>query len=229
MLKLIETTRTTCTPYQLTQSFVEAWQTLYGQLPKKQQIAILYAQNALETGSSTQMWNWNIGNCKAVDIAGQTIEYCILNGVFEYVNGVRVNIPPTSPAAWFRSFPTLTAGVTFYFDLLKNHRYRNAWTAVENGDPQQFCHLLRVAGYYTAPESAYVAAEMAYFNKFMASDYFETALKTLNPQADIPQPTVAPGIDLPQPELNGNPQDDGPLTLTPWQKATSWITNPFKK
>lgn len=49
-------------------------------------------------------------------------------------------------------------GAGRYIDFLADSaRYRAAWRAMRSGDPHAFSHELRVAGYYTADESAYTA------------------------------------------------------------------------
>lgn len=193
---LRDTVQTQYTQYELTKAFVDAWVLLYGTFPQKKQIAVIWAQNALETGMSAMMWNNNIGNVKYIanPTDDASIEYCMLKNVWEIVNGQRVTFQPPNPATWFRSFPTLTDGVHYYFDFLRNRRYKIAWAAVEAGDPLQFAHLLKVQGYYSAPEADYAKAEIGYFNRFMQADYFDKALPPeVNPDTGpIFGPTDAP-------------------------------------
>lgn len=179
MLKKVDTVKTVCSQYELTKGFIEGWKKQFDVLPQKKSIAILYAQNSIETGGTTHMWNWNLGNIKAIDDPNNIIEYCALNGVWEIINGQRIIIPPDRPGAWFRSFSTLADGVAFYLDFLKNHRYKKAWAAIEAGSPIEFTHLLKMAGYYTAPEADYAKAVGIYFNKFMKDDSFEKIVASL--------------------------------------------------
>lgn len=201
MLERVPTVRTTYTKDKLIQGFIEGWKLQFGVFPKKESIAVIWAQNAIETGSTGSMWNNNIGNVKVLDIAGQTIKYCALSGVWELVNGKRVNLTVEDPGSWFRSFDTLADGIAFHFNFLKNKRYKLSWAAVEAGDPKQFSHLLKIAGYYTAPEAQYTSAVVAYYNKFMKDPTFDTVLTSL--QAPVPEPLPAPEPVLepvPEPE-----------------------------
>jgi hypothetical protein len=196
--KLVPTTRTSYNQDQLIEGFVEGWQKQFGALPSKQSIGVLYAQNSLETGGTVSMWNNNLGNVKFVpshnpdDDNGK--EYMMLANVWEIVNGQKVIFQPPSQATWFRAFETLADGVAFHLDFLKNHRYKAAWAAVESGDPAQFAHLLRAAGYYTAPEADYVRAMNAYYNKYMKANTFETAVAKLQAPVTAPEP-----INVPEP------------------------------
>lgn len=180
MLKKVNTVKTSCSQDELTKGLIEGWKKQFNILPQKKSIAILYAQNNIETGGTTHMWNWNLGNIKAIDDPNNIIEYCALNGVWEIINGQRIIISPDKPGAWFRSFPTLADGVAFYLNFLKNSRYKKAWEAIEVGNPSDFVHLLKLANYYTASEEDYVKAVLLYFNKFMKDNSFEEILNKLN-------------------------------------------------
>lgn len=185
---LVPTVRTTYTNTQLVQGFIEGWKGLYGEFPKKESIAVIWAQNAIETGGTAAMWNNNIGNVKFVANGGNIDDgkkYMMLANTWEIVNGKKVIFQPPHPATWFRAFDSLAEGITFHFEFLRNRRYRTSWTAVEAGDPAKFSHLLKVAGYYTASEEAYTKAVVAYYNKFMKDKTFETVLAAL--QAAPPQ------------------------------------------
>ena len=179
MATLVPTVRTTYKGLDLIKGFIDGWVAQFNEIPKKETIAVLYAQNALETGGTVSMWNNNIGNVKYVpssNPANDAGDYMMLNNVWEIVNGQKIIYQPPSQATWFRSYPTLAAGIAQHYDFLKNHRYAQAWTAVVAGDPAQFAHLLKVAGYYTAPEADYVRNMNAYFNKFMRDTLYEQAI-----------------------------------------------------
>lgn len=182
---LVPTVRTTYTKSQVVQGFVDGWTKQFGQIPSKESIGVLYAQNALETGGTVSMWNNNLGNVKFVPSANPAndngIQYMMLANVWEIVNGQKVIFQPPSQATWFRSFPTLAEGVAQHFDFLKNHRYATAWTAVESGNPAAFAHLLKIAGYYTAPEADYIRLMNVYFNQYMNSPDYDNAVNS-NPQ-----------------------------------------------
>jgi hypothetical protein len=183
--------------------FVEGWRSLFGSLPKKECIGVIYAQNALETGSTASMWNNNIGNVKFVASANPDDDngkqYMMLSNVWEIIKGQKVIFQPPHVATWFRSFPTLKEGVMFHLDFLKNHRYKSSWSAIEAGDPAQFAHLLKMQGYYTAPETDYVKAMNVYFKKFMADPTFENVIAGYQ-TAPIPAPVVvSPPVVAPPP------------------------------
>lgn len=184
MLKKMETVKTTCSKSELIKGFVDGWIKQFNQIPSKESIGVLYAQNSLETGGTKYMWNWNIGNVKAVDKPGETVEYCVLNNVWEIINGKRIILSPNDPGSWFRSFPTLADGVAHHFNFLKNNRYKHAWTAVESGNPAAFAHLLKVAGYYTASEADYIKLMNSFFNSYMKSNDYENAVSN-NPKVSV--------------------------------------------
>ena len=196
---LVPTVRTSYTLNQLIGGLVEGWYKKFGVIPSKASIGVLYAQNALETGGTVSMWNNNIGNVKYVPRAGdEGWTYMMLANVWEMINGKKVIFQPPHPATWFRAFPTLADGIADHIDFIRNHRYKNAWTAVESGNPAAFAHLLKIAGYYTAPEADYIRLMSYYFNKYMASTtYEEVVAKLLAPPTDgpvDPKPPAPTGI-----------------------------------
>lgn len=212
--KLVPTVRTTYTQSQMIKAFVEAWKELYNKVPKKESIGVIWAQNALETGLTKAMWNNNVGNVKYFLNASDTesIQYCMLSNVWEMINGKKVTFQPPNPATWFRSFENLEKGVVFHFNFLKNNRYKDAWTAVESGDPALFAHLLKVKGYYTAAESDYVKAMKYYYNSYMTSKDYENAVAGL-PITD-PVVVIVPPPPVPVPGPNPVPTPP-PITELP--------------
>ncbi len=215
--KLVDTIQTKYSQLELTKGFIKGWIKLFNTLPTKSQIAVLWSQNALETGLTSFMWCNNVGNVKYVASPGDTeaIHYCMLKNVWEIINGQKVYFQPPNPATWFRAFDTLEDGVAFFFDLLRNHRYQAAWTAVLAGDPASFAHLLRAAGYYTAPEADYRAGMLRYFTPFMNSKDFETALASImvTPQPPVVIPEPPPVIPAPPPVLNPIQLPSGNLNI----------------
>jgi len=193
--QLVPTVRTSYTQQQMIEGFIRGWLQQFGEIPSKTSVGVLYAQDALETGSTTSMWNNNIGNVKYIPTAGdEGWFYMMLANVWEVINGQKVYFQPPNPATWFRAFPTLAEGVAFHLDFLKNHRYKNAWTAVESGNPAAFAHLLKLAGYYTAPEADYVRMMNYYFNKYMADTTYEQVVAKM-----VAPPTVGPVDPNPAP------------------------------
>jgi hypothetical protein len=188
--QLVPTVKTSYSPEELIKSFIEGWKKQFGTMPNKKSIAILWAQNRIETGATSAMWNNNIGNVKYVPSnnpeSDNNIQYMMLSNVWEIINGKKVVFQPPHKATWFRAFPTLTDGVAFHLDFLKNHRYKKAWAAIEAGSPSNFAHLLKEAGYYTAPEEDYSKAIALFFMRFIRDDTYEKVLASLV----APKPTT---------------------------------------
>jgi hypothetical protein len=190
MLIRVPTVRTNFSKTEFVKSLIKSWFNTYNVIPNKEQMGVLFSQWALETGSGTYCWNNNIGNVKAPQITEETIEYCVLNGVWEIVNGKKVILKPEDPGSWFRSFRTLDLGVEHHMMFLRNKRYRIAWTAVEQGDPALFAKLLKQQGYYTAHESDYVKAMQYHFTRFLNDSIFEMAMQIAETEffaIEIPQ------------------------------------------
>jgi hypothetical protein len=227
---LVPTTRTSYTTAQLIAGYVAGWKQQFGELPSKEAIGVLYAQNTLETGGTTSMWNNNLGNVKFVASSNPDNDngklYMMLANVWEIVNGQKVIFQPPSPATWFRAFATLADGVAFELDFLKNHRYSKAWSAVEAGNPAAFAHLLKLAGYYTAPEADYVKLMNFYFGKYMKTTAYEDAVNALNPPAPEPDPIPEPVPVAPEPPPAPVPDPvPAPAPTPPPAAPTSLLTN----
>lgn len=174
---LVPTVRTICTHEEFCEALIKAWQKLFNYIPKKQSICVIMGQHQLETGGKNT-WGWNFGNIKYVKSNGD-VDYQALNGVWEIVNGKKIILTKDDPGSWFRAFKTIDEGALFYLQFVSGKRYRKAWEAIVAGDPKQFCHLLKVAGYYTADETQYTNSVMAYFNKYMKEAHYEKAIEKL--------------------------------------------------
>lgn len=164
-----EATRTPLDAGQLRAALAAAWAEKFGEPPPANAVAVLLSQIALETGLRA-CWNWNLGNVKAAK--GQ--DFCELAGVWEVINGKRVDLPKGAPGTQFRAFATLADGVRAYLDVL-HRRFSKSWPAVLAGDPARFAELLRAQGYYTAPLDHYRAGMLRLFDV-----YAEPALATKN-------------------------------------------------
>lgn len=237
--KLVNIQKTTYSPQDLIKAFVGAWIELYGKTPTKESIGVLFAQNSLETGSTKSMWNNNIGNVKYIPKStdDESIEYFMLPNTWEIIAGKKIVFSPPNPQTWFRSFPTLEKGVAHHFKFLKNGRYLTSWTAIEAGDPALFAHLLKLKGYYTAPEADYVKLMKYFFNKFMTSNDFENAVDQIQKESELakplnpePEPIVPPApepqvekLEISLPE-NHQPINDVPLN-SPKDRAPIQISN----
>ncbi len=198
---LVPTIRTTCTTQELCKAIMEGWYNLFGAiLPSKSTVGIFISQIGLETGGQYNQWNWNLGNIKYVSSNGDE-PYIALNGVWEIINGQKVMIPVTDPGAWFRSFPTLNDGITFYLNFLKNGRYSQAFIAATQGDLSAFAHQLRIAGYYTASEESYLNGMMGYYNLYNNSGNYENAIAEFHGNVINFPPDYQP-VDLTQSNSN---------------------------
>jgi hypothetical protein len=162
------------------------------------------------------MWNNNIGNVKFVPKANPDLDngvtYMMLANVWEVVNGKKVIFQPPSPVTWFRAFETLADGIAFQLGFLRNYRYKKAWTAVESGDPAEFAHLLRLAGYYTAPEADYVKLMNYHFNNYMKTNFYEKAVAKL--VTPVPEPVIEPE-PIPEPVPEPPAPVEQPVTPEP--------------
>ena len=201
--KLVPTIKTVYDSKQMIKGFIEGWKLAFEIMPKKEQIAVLWAQWSLETGGGQSCFNNNLGNVKFVASNNPDTDtgkqYMMLANVWEISGGKKIIFQPPHTATWFRSFDTLGEGVSYHLGFLRNKRYKTAWTAVEAGNPAAFAHLLRLAGYYTAPESDYTRLMNNYFNKFMKEKTFEQIIEKLQVPDPAPVPPVIFDL-LPEPE-----------------------------
>lgn len=217
---LVPTVRTSFTNKDFAKSLIYSWQKLYNTTPSKQSICIILAQHQLETGGNN-CWNYNTANIKYTAANGN-VDYCSLKGVWEMVNGVRVELKPTDPGSWFRSFPTLDAGAEFYLQFISGNRYKSAWQAVVNGDVVNFVHLLKMHGYFTADESTYLKGVEYNYNADMKQTFYEDALAELNPTSFI-EPTQSDEQKVAQDVSNDPAPINEPVSTTP-QSANSSIS-----
>ena len=252
MLRKVDVIKTNISIKDFISSLVFVWKELFGNIPTKQSVGVILSQWSIETGQGRSCWNYNIGNVKAFDIPGKNIDYIALKGVWEIVKGKRIVLSENDPGAWFLAFPTLNSGMKHHLNFLKNKRYKVAWSAVESGSVKDFAHLLKVNGYYTAPEADYVKGMNYYFNSYMKSKDYESAIKSLpnlissitTPTTPIPaatsdQPVSEPNVTSTEPVAPSTPDKlivpgwQGTiyniLANAPWVKAIEWIGSIFGK
>jgi flagellum-specific peptidoglycan hydrolase FlgJ len=146
--KLLQLARTIVQPSQVYLSLRDAWQAQLGESPERASLLVLLSQWSLETANGARCMNFNLGGIKHVD--GDGCDYCEFLTV-EYKNGqpIRMMLP-------FRAYPSLEAGAADYLELIRK-RFALAWPAVVTGQTADFAHLLKLQGYYTAPEQDYAA------------------------------------------------------------------------
>jgi Putative peptidoglycan binding domain len=155
---------THATPAQMFDALGRAWQGRFGAAAARGSLLVLLAQWALETGRGASMHCWNVGNIKGKPDGSDGHDWTFF-ACDEVIGGKVVWFYPDNPGCCFRAYPTLDDGVVDYLGTVST-RFASAWPAVIAGDPAQFAHLLKVAGYYTASEAQYTASVQSLFNEF---------------------------------------------------------------
>lgn len=165
----VQRVRTEVSEPQMAQAIIEAWRDMFGTVPAKEQVALVLAQNSLETGARKSMWNYNIGNITT-------------NGKdsYDYFDDLKTDEQIT-PGVWkkmnlkYRAYPTLKDGAKDYLKLLSSKHYSNAWEHIKNPDPAAFSKALKQSGYYTANEAPYTKTLSSLFGKYNKSNAYEVA------------------------------------------------------
>jgi hypothetical protein len=157
MGKKVAKVRTPVSEPQMAQAIIEAWTEMFGAAPGKDQVSMLLAQNALETGNRKNMWNYNVGNI-------------VLGGsAFNYIDDL-------VPDMKFRAYSNLKEGTKDYLKLLSNKHYSQAWQHIIHPDPAAFSKSLKAAGYYgDGSERAYTKALVGLYERFSKSNGYEQA------------------------------------------------------
>ena len=164
---------TICSPQQMASALVRAWRELFDETPAKQSVCILLSQWAEETGWGHSCHCWNIGNFKHIPGDGRCFTYFQCN---EIINGKRVIFDPTiendRPYCCFRAYLTPEEGTLDYLASIYK-QFREVWPAVLKGNPIEFAHILKLRGYYTAPELTYTTAIVSLFTQFSRLSFSE--------------------------------------------------------
>jgi hypothetical protein len=71
MFILVPTVKTSFSRKELVSSLIKFWEKQYNSYPEKKNIGVIIAQWAIETGSGSYCWNWNIGNTTIFGIESQ--------------------------------------------------------------------------------------------------------------------------------------------------------------
>lgn len=163
-----------------------------GNNPEDEVLALALAKTALETGRWTSIWNSNWGNVKASDTYVGMYTCIVLNEVLmrngkptvvwfapegelsaSPAKGGKLiapplPVPPGHVQTRMRAFANNYDGADQYVDFVaQKSRYRKAWAALLTGNAVAYVHQLRVAGYFTAPESEYLSGVAALQNEFL--------------------------------------------------------------
>lgn len=181
----VQRVKTDISEPQMAQALIAAWTRLFGRAPSRQQVAMVIAQNNLETGHRHSMWNYNVGN---ITTDG--------TGPFDYFDDLTTD-EQVKPGEWkkmnlkYRAYPTLDAGVEDYLKLISRGRYAEAWKHVMDPDPVAYSKALKSAGYYTADEAAYTKAMQSLYNESNKSDSYDLAMsgKVKPPTGSAPATT----------------------------------------
>lgn len=186
-----EPVKTPMTFQQAHDCMVWALKTRLGHDPSDEVLALALAKTALETGRWSSIWNSNWGNVKAPDTYEGMYTCITLNEVL--VRGGKnvtvwfapegelsaspskggqliappMAVPPGHPQTRMRAFANNYDGVDCYIDFVANGRYKKAWAALLTGNAMAYVHELKVAGYFTAPESDYVKGVASLQHEFI--------------------------------------------------------------
>ncbi len=179
---MLEAVKTPVAPLDVARALRAAWMRVLGNEPANQQLAVLLAQSALETGRWKSCWNYNLGNQKGGGKwTGDTCQF----RCNEVIKGKVLWFDPPHPQTTFRAYDTLVDGVTDYLWLLRR-RFTRAWEFVLRGDPEAFSRMLKAQNYYTASEPPYTKALKSLFSEYLR------LLNTYESDAP-PPPDVVPG------------------------------------
>jgi hypothetical protein len=160
MGKKVQRVKTPVSETQMASAIMQAWEEMFGHTPTKEQVNLVLAQNALETGNRNSMWNFNVGN---ITTNGQCS--------FDYIDDL-------VPHLKFRAYRNLEDGTKDYLKLLSGKNYSQAWQHIIHPDPVQFSKALGRAGYYgdyDKYEPAYTKAMSGLYNRLSKSHSYEEA------------------------------------------------------
>ena len=151
----------------------EAWKLFYGTAPNTNQLALLWAQSALETARWKEINNNNFGNIKKRHSPDDSHNFTMVaTGEYIWNNSLKKSIwkwfTPPNIETHFRAYNTSTEGAKDYILLLsKKSRYAKVWSIImKGGSPAEFSHELAIAGYYTAKEELYTKGVVSLTNEF---------------------------------------------------------------
>lgn len=159
----VKRTRTEITTSQLAAAITDVWRNLFASTPSQEQVSMILAQNALETGHRKSMWNYNVGN---ITTNGK--------GPYDYFDDLTTD-EQIKPGTWkkmnlkYRAYPSLKDGVQDYLKFISGKKYSNAWKFILNPDPIAFSKALKSSGYYTANEAAYTKTLSKLYEQYSKS------------------------------------------------------------
>ena len=171
MGKQVPKTSTPVSDTQMAQAIVSVWQRLFGTVPSKEQVYMIMAQNAIETGRDRKaMHNYNVGNI----IVGTTDHDYFLGGDWMYTD--KSETKKKTITQKFRAYNTLEEGVSDYLKLLSGiKRYASSWQHILHPDIKAYSKALHDAGYYGAKEEEYTKGLVSQFNSFNKGNSYSAA------------------------------------------------------
>lgn len=193
MGKQVPKTSTPVSDTQMAQAIINVWKRLFGTAPSKEQVYIIMAQNAIETGRDRKsMHNYNVGNI----IVGTTDHDYFLGGDWMYADKSQTTKKKITQK--FRAYNTLEEGVADYLNLLsKSKRYATSWQHILHPDIRAYSKALHDAGYYGAKEEEYTKGLLGQFSSFNKGTSYSSAMsgdKTQPPAMVAKQDTSDTGF-----------------------------------
>jgi hypothetical protein len=170
----VQRIKTSVSEPEMVQAIIAGWRDLFGNIPTKEQIALLMAQNDLETGHRNAMWNYNVGN---ITTNG--------NGLYNFFDDLTTE-EQISPGSWnkmnlkYRAYDNLEDGVKDYLKLLSSNHYSQAWQHILHPDPVAFSKSLKSGGYYTADEDKYTKLLSSLYNRNQKSSSYDNVMANKN-------------------------------------------------
>lgn len=175
---------TTPTQAEMFTALGSAYVQYMGGPPTLEQVCLLMAQSAFETGWWKYMHCYNIGNVKSVEGDGRDFTYfrcweivptrsvAALQAHAKYGHLVSVEssdaktgrskiwLDPEHPGCRFRAYKSLQLGIFDHFGKLLDQYtdedpVRDAWHFAVKADPVGFVHALKLKGYFTGDEAIY--------------------------------------------------------------------------
>lgn len=143
----------------------EAFHDVFGSRPTQNQLALIMAQTALETGRWTKIYNYNFGNIKATSVWRGNVTTFPCS---EVKDGKETHYPAGDEHCLFRAYPTAALGAVDYLELLDR---RTHWReGLMSGDPKVFNNALTTPpAYYTANKQKYGTALNKLYREFGGS------------------------------------------------------------
>lgn len=192
MGKQVPKTNTPVSDAQMAQAIINVWRRMFGTAPSKEQVYMIMAQNAIETGGKREsMHNYNVGNI----IVGSTDHDYFLGGDWMYTD--KSETKKKNITQKFRAYNSLEDGVEDYLKVLSGmKRYAPAWQHIMHPDIQAYSKALHDAGYYGAKEEVYTKGLMAQFGRFNKGDSYSAGMSGKAPATMVAKQDQPPTQSL---------------------------------